>query len=66
MQIVLNGDPRDVPEDTTLAALLDTLDLSGRRFAVEINEELVPRSEHATHALRADDRVEIVQAIGGG
>ncbi len=66
MHILLNGDRREVPEDTTLADLLDSLDMAGRRFAVEINEELVPRGEHATHALKADDRVEIVQAIGGG
>jgi sulfur carrier protein len=66
MHILLNGDRHEVPDDTTLAELLDTLDLSGGRFAVEINEELIPRSEHAAHALRADDRVEIVQAIGGG
>jgi thiamine biosynthesis protein ThiS len=66
MHIVLNGDRREVPDDATLADLLATLELAGRRFAVEINEELIPRSEHATHALRADDRIEVVQAIGGG
>jgi len=66
MHIVLNGDRREVPDDLTLAVLLETLDLSGRRFAVEINEELIPRSEHAGYTLQADDRVEIVQAIGGG
>lgn len=66
MQIVLNGDPHRVPDNASLADLLSTLDLQGRRFAVEVNEELVPRSAHASHALKADDRVEIVQAIGGG
>lgn len=66
MQILLNGARRDVPDGTTLSQLLDTLDLGGRRCAVEINESLVPRSEHAGHRLQADDRVEIVQAIGGG
>ena len=66
MHILLNGEPREVAEDITLADLLATLELQNRRFAVEINEELIPRSEHAGHALRADDRVEVVQAIGGG
>ncbi|MCG6965505.1 MAG: sulfur carrier protein ThiS [Chromatiaceae bacterium] len=66
MRILLNGDRREVPDTTTLSELLGTLDLQNRRFAVEVNEELIPRSEHATHALQADDRVEIVQAIGGG
>lgn len=66
MQILLNGEPREVREDSTLADLVEILDLAGRRFAVEVNEELVPRSEHTAHVLSAADRVEIVQAIGGG
>lgn len=66
MRVLLNGEQRQVPEDSTLGDLLATLDLTQRRFAVEVNEELVPRSEHPTHALQADDRIEIVQAIGGG
>ena len=66
MQILLNGEARDVAEGATLDTLIGTLDLQTKRFAVEINEELIPRSEHATHALKAGDRVEVVQAIGGG
>ena len=66
MHILLNGKRHEMLEDTSLAALLATLDLQNKRFAVEVNEELIPRSEHAEHALHTDDRVEIVQAIGGG
>jgi sulfur carrier protein len=66
MHILLNGEPREVADDSTLGDLLTTLELQNRRFAVEINEELIPRSEHNGRALRADDRVEVVQAIGGG
>jgi sulfur carrier protein len=66
MQILLNGAPRDVPDDSTLADLVESLDLGGRRFAIEVNEELVPRSSHAAQRLNADDRIEVVQAIGGG
>jgi len=66
MHILLNGEPRELPENSTLSTLLATLDLQNKRFAAEVNEALVPRSEHASHVLQADDRVEIVQAIGGG
>ncbi len=66
MHILLNGEPKEMPDDNTLSDLLVTLDLQNRRFAVEVNEELVPRSEHVNHVLHANDRVEIVQAIGGG
>lgn len=66
MQILLNGETRDVPPDATVEMLIAGLDLGERRFAVEINEELVPRSTFAHHLLREGDHVEIVTAIGGG
>ncbi len=66
MQIQLNGETKEVAKDTTLAGLVAELGLEGSRYAIEVNEELVPRSEHARHALREGDRVEVVQAIGGG
>ncbi len=71
MQIQLNGEPYvlESPEgdgDVTLGQLVSALGLVGRRLAIEVNEELVPRSEHASFRLSPGDRVEIVQAIGGG
>lgn len=66
MQIQLNGDTCDIDEGCTIAALIDTLSLPTGRFAVEINEELIPRSEHAGYRLQQGDKVEVVQAIGGG
>ncbi len=66
MQIILNGEPRELADDTTLGQLIDRLGLAGRRYAIEIDEELVPRSQQAARVLRDGERVEIVQAIGGG
>lgn len=66
MQITVNGESRDVPERTSAAELLDLLGLGGKRIAVEINREIVPRSTFRTHQLQAGDRVEVVRAIGGG
>lgn len=67
MQIVLNGTPVVLDNETnTIAALIEQLQLSGKRIAVEINEEIVPRSTHVTTLLQTGDRVEIVHAIGGG
>lgn len=66
MQIVLNGESRRLEGEATVAALLEQLQLNGRRLAVEVNEEVVPRSEYAKVPLREGDRVEIVRAIGGG
>ena len=65
IRVQLNGEPRDLPARTTVAALVALLEVRGR-YAVEINGEIVPRSGHAEHALADGDRVEVVAAIGGG
>jgi sulfur carrier protein len=66
MEITLNGTPRDVPDGLTAAGLIELLEMTGQRLAMEVNGEFVPRSQHAEHLLRPRDRVEIVRAIGGG
>ena len=66
MDICINGEQRQVPDAMTVAELLKHLELTGRRVAVEVNEDIVPRSEHPEHRLDPGDRVEIVHAIGGG
>ncbi len=66
MQITVNGAPRELPEGSTAAALIESMGLAGKRYAMEINREILPRSEHVAHRLQPGDRVEIVQAIGGG
>ena len=66
MQIELNGEPHVIADDATVAFLIERLALAGRRLAVEVNEEVVPRGRHAEHVLASGDRVEIVHAIGGG
>jgi len=65
MQIQLNGKPVSIASPA-LAELIAQLELAGKRYAVEVNEELVPRGEQAGYQLREGDHVEIVQAIGGG
>ena len=65
MNLTVNGEPL-VFTGHTLADLLVQLELTGRRIAVEVNQDIVPKGEHATHVLRDKDRVEIVHAIGGG
>jgi len=66
MNILLNGEPRDITEGTTLSELLVELEMSQQRIAVEINLNIIPRSQHAETILKTDDKVEVVRAIGGG
>ena len=66
MQITLNGQPHACAPATTIAQLLESAGYGSRRVAVELNHEIVPRSQHAIRTLADGDQVEIVQAIGGG
>ena len=66
MEIILNGQPYPIHTELSLAELLESLGLAGRRLAVEINLEVIPRSTYPIHRLRPNDRVEIIRAIGGG
>jgi sulfur carrier protein len=66
MHILLNGEPKSLEKPVSVAALLEQMGMTGKRVAVEVNREIVPRSRHADLQLRDHDHVEIVAAIGGG
>ena len=66
MHIQLNGEARDIAPGTTLVQLLEAEGLAHRRVAVEINGEIVPRSQYSERIIAEGDRLEIVHAIGGG
>jgi sulfur carrier protein len=66
ISILVNGREETFDGDLTVAALLTRLGLAEKRVAVELNREIVPRSQHAETPLNSGDRIEIVHAIGGG
>jgi sulfur carrier protein len=65
LSISVNGEHRRIPVGSTVRSLLQQLAISGR-VAVAIDREVVPRSQHAQRQLRDGDRVEILEAVGGG
>ena len=64
--IILNGANTQIDSDINIEQLLDSMNLSEKRLAIEINQQIIPRSEFTSHCLSEQDKVEIVQAIGGG
>ena len=66
MNIILNGSSRELPDKLSASELLQSLGLAGKRLALEVNREIVPRSTFDTHIIQPGDRVEVVHAIGGG
>jgi sulfur carrier protein len=66
IQLSVNGQVRRFELGANIAQLLDTLELAGKRVAVERNGEIVPRGRYAATRLADGDALEIVVAVGGG
>ena len=66
MNIILNGQYKKIDDNTNIEKLLIILNLNNKRLAVEVNQTIIPRAEFDTFTLSEQDKVEIVQAIGGG
>ena len=66
IQVTVNGKAHRFEQPVEVTALLSTLDLVGKKVAVERNGEIVPRSAHASTLLADGDQLEIVVAVGGG
>mgnify|MGYP000350115014 CR=1 FL=1 len=66
IDITVNGDAMSLAEDSTITDLIQKMELMGKRIAIELNMDVIPRSEHAQTRLSTGDAVEVVRAIGGG
>ena len=66
IQIDLNGESKNINENSTVASLVEDLSLPARGLAVEVNYEVIPRSKHSEVTLQAGDHIEIVTLVGGG
>jgi sulfur carrier protein len=66
MEVIINGEPRDIPVQTSLQTLVRLLELHEDRVAVELNRSIVKRHRWPDTLLQDQDRLEIVQFVGGG
>jgi thiamine biosynthesis protein ThiS len=66
MLLIINGEERELPIASTVAALVELLGMKPDRLAIELNREIVPRAVWHATALNDGDRLEIVQFVGGG
>lgn len=66
MKLYLNGDTREVPDGLTVAGLLEHLELDPRLIVVERNLNILDRDQYTATPLEAEDRLELVQFVGGG
>lgn len=66
MLVIVNGQQRELPQGTTVRALIDLMGLAKQACAAEVNKVLVPRREHDSRTLAEGDHVELVSLVGGG
>jgi thiamine biosynthesis protein ThiS len=66
MTLTINGESRSFENVSTLATLIDALNLKGDRVAVELNREIVPRAQWEATTIKGGDKLEIVHFVGGG
>ena len=66
MKVFVNGDEKDFSPGMSLAELITQLDLPAPRIAIELNREVVRRSDWGSTMLKDEDRIEIVHFVGGG
>ena len=66
LEITVNGQPREVEPDLTVAGLIGQMGIQPKYVAVERNRELVPRATHAECILEPGDELEVVTLVGGG
>ena len=66
LTLQINGEQKQFSPDINVAGLVAAMALTGKRIAIELNGEIVPRSSHASTQLRDGDKLEVVVAVGGG
>jgi thiamine biosynthesis protein ThiS len=66
MQVIINGENKEVRENITLSDLISELQISAKRIAVEVNEKVVRRQDWEITQLKENDKIEIVHFVGGG
>ena len=66
MKILVNGEKISLPKDSSIEDLIVYLGYQNQRIAIEINESIIPKSNHSAFLLQDLDKVEIINAVGGG
>lgn len=66
MHVIINGESRELTNDLTLTDLIETLGFTNTRIAIEVDGAIVPRSQYAHYTIQPENKIEIIQAVGGG
>ena len=66
IQIYINGKKKNINSNYNLINIIEEYSLKNKLIAVEINQEVIPKSNYKTKKINKNDRIEILELIGGG
>jgi len=66
MTIFINGEARELDGVSTLAGLLDALELPKQRVAIELNKQVIRKQDWESTQVASNDKIEVVHFVGGG
>ena len=66
IQIYINGKKKNIDSNCNLINIIDDYSLKNKLVAIEINQEVIPKSNYKTKKINKNDRIEILELIGGG
>ena len=66
MNVLINGESREVPDSVNLTALLELFSLPSQRVAVELNRNVVRRADWVSVTVTEGDKIEVIHFVGGG
>ena len=66
IQIFINGKKKNINSNYNLINIIEEYSLKNKLIAVEINQEVIPKSNYKTKKINKNDRIEILELIGGG
>ena len=66
VELTINGEKREIIKSQNLSDLVKELDIKAPNFAMALNQQVVPKSKYCSTAIKENDQIEIVHAVGGG
>ena len=66
MEVILNGEKKEIAENISVKKLLAALGITTEQVAVELNLTIVPKTEYENKIIKTGDKIEIISFVGGG
>ena len=66
INVYINGEKKLISISSNLSDVLKNFEINANKIAIEINQKVIPKSLYKNTLIKNEDKIEIVQFIGGG